>query len=748
MPRYTAAHWGVYEIEDKDTLRPIASDPAPSRIGRGWVSAARDPGTRILSPAIRKGWLEGDHGAARSDDAYVEVTWDEAIAHAARALKTVRDSHGNQAIYAGSYGWASAGRLHHAQSQMRRFLNLIGGFTSKRETYSHGAAEVLWPHVTGLTNDQMQQQMPSWPLILRHASLVVAFGGISARTAQINSGGTSTHGLPAVLGELGAKTLNISPQRSDLAGAEWLPIRPGTDTALILGLCHTLLVENLADQAFLTRYTSGWPEFRAYLDGADGVEKSAHWAAPICDINAETIRELARKMSREQTLIAMSWGLQRADHGEMPIWSGLALAAMLGQIGQPGLGYAFGLGCVSSVGQPSRQDRRWPGIPATPNPVTDFIPVARITDMLEGPGTSYRYNLQTRTYPEIKLVYWTGGNPFHHHQDLNRLDAAWRNPQTVIVQDHSWTATARRADIVLPCTTPLEREDIMMHRSDPSLFSMQPMAKPMGNALNDQEIFRRLAAAFGQEEAFTDGRSEEGWLRWMWDRMQDREPGLPQFDAFREMGRFDLPNSDASYTLFEAFIADPDANPLATESGRITLFNTAIAQAGLPDMPGHPAFFPAFETLTQAPDGALHLISPQPDTRLHAQNDWGTEAQADKIDGREPCALHPDTAAARGITDGMVVKLWNSRGATLAGARLTRDIRPDCIALATGAWYDPMKIDGETIDLAGNPNVLTRDVGCSELSQSNSAHTALVFVEPWSGHAPKPRTGRPPRFVD
>ena len=162
---------------------------------------------------------------------------------------------------------------------MRRFLNLIGGFVGARDTYSHAAAEVLFPLIAGRSNDAMQAEMPSWPLIAEHAGLIVAFGGISPRTAQINSSGTSTHETRHWIDRLKGKLLNISPQRSDLPQAAWWPIRPGTDTALILGLCHTLLVEGSVREDFLKRYTSGWPEFRAYLEGADGTPKTADWAA-------------------------------------------------------------------------------------------------------------------------------------------------------------------------------------------------------------------------------------------------------------------------------------------------------------------------------------------------------------------------------------------------------------------------------------------------------------------------------------
>lgn len=744
--RYTSAHWGTYVI-DGDRLRPLDDDPNPSRIGQGWVSAARNPKTRILSPCVRRGWLAGDKGATRADDSFVEVSWDRAVALAAREVERVRTEHGNGAIYAGSYGWASAGRFHHAQSQLRRFMNLAGGYVSSRNTYSFAAAEVLLPIVTGMDVGEFENRATSWPLVAEHCELLVAFGGISGRTAQITSSGTTRHEVEGWLSRLKARVINVSPRRSDLAGSEHLSIRPGSDTALMLALCHTLLTEDLHDQAFVSKYTSGWATFRAYLLGAGGAATSAEWAAPICDIPAPTIRTLAREMAAKRTMISVAWSLQRGDHGEQPLWAGLALAAMLGQLGRPGTGFSFGYGSTTPVGRPTRL-HRWPSVPQGQNIVQDWIPVARIADMLLRPGDTYVYEGETRTYPHIRLVWWAGGNPFHHHQDLNQLCLAWARPETVIVQDHSWTATARRADIVLPATTPLERADIMMNKQDPTLIYMSPMFKPMGQSQDDHQVLRAVAAELGFEAEFTQGRDTEGWLRWLWTEAIAAAGAagvaLPEFDKFREVGRFDMPDAYEEKILFEAFVADPTHHPLATESGRITLFNERVAAMDLPDCPGHPTWLPPQEAPDGPDAGSYYLISGQPETRLHGQNESGSVATADKIAGCEPCYIHPGVAKRHGVTDGDILLLSNARGACLAGVRIDAGIREDCVALATGAWFDPFVMDGRAIERSGNPNVLTRDAGCSRLSQGNMAHSAVVCLERWIGPLPGRRVMVPP----
>ncbi|QQM30082.1 molybdopterin-dependent oxidoreductase [Martelella lutilitoris] len=751
MP-YTAAHWGSYRIDrETGTLLPVEGDPQPSRIGKGWASASRDRDSRVMKPAIRKGWLEGDGGAGRSGDRYVEVSWDEALRHCAGELTRVRETYGNGAIFGGSYGWSSAGRFHHAQSQMRRFLNLAGGFVGARETYSHAAAEVLFPHIMGLSNRAFQDEVTAMPSVSGACEIMLAFGGISPRTAQVASSGTSRHEVAPWLKNLAngkTRLISVSPRRGDLEKAEWWAIRPGTDTALILALCQEIIATGRANEDFLKRCTSGYDTFRDYLAGkTDGTAKSAEWAADICDIPADTIRETALELTEKRSLISMTWSMQRGDHGEQPIWAGLALAAIIGQIGLPGGGYAFGYGCTTPVGRPTRLIP-WPSLPQGINPVSDFIPVARIADMLLNPGSEYPYNGGTRSYPDIRLVWWTGGNPFHHHQDLYRLEKAWQRPETVIVNEHSWTATARRADIVLPATTPLERDDIMMNRRDPALIYMSALDEPMGEALDDHDIFARLAERMGFGEAFTKGKSSAEWLEHLWERAgkvaEAHGFALPDFETFKAEGRFDIPDEEEVRIALSAFAADPEGSPLATESGRITLFNEKIAAMGLADCPGHPTWMPPVEWLGAAEDGMLQLISGQPDTRLHSQNDRGSESLSDKVHGREAAYLHPETARANGLAEGDIICLSNQRGACLAGLRFDDGLRPDCVFLPTGAWYDPQIVDGVLLEVHGNPNALTIDKGCSGLSQGNIAHTCLVRVEKWDRPLPALSIDRPP----
>jgi biotin/methionine sulfoxide reductase len=758
--RFTSAHWGSYRADgDGASLRltPLADDPKPSVIGDGWLDAVRDADTRIAAPMVRKGWLEQRDRASRNADSFIEIGWDEALDLAASELKRVASTHGNGAIYGGSYGWASAGRFHHAQSQLKRFLNTIGGYVAAVDTYSHAAAEVLLPHLTGMTNRVFQDEMTSWPLIADHCKLMVCFGGITGRTAQITSSGTSFHEVESWLARAhanGMRIVNIAPNRSEISAqldADWIAPRPNTDTALMMGLAHCLLTQGLHDLAFLDRCCVGWPALEAYLTGAeDGTPKTPEWAGAITGIEANRIRTLAHDMAANPTMIALSWGIQRAHFGEQPLWMGLSLACMLGDIGKPGLGFGFGYGSTTPVGRSIRY-MAWPSLPQGRNGVRDFIPVARVSDMLLNPGGVYTYNGAVRTYPEIRLVYWAGGNPFHHQQDLHRLEEAWTRPETVIVNDIWWTATARRADIVFPVTSPLERADIMMNRRDPSLIFMENLIEPIGGSRDDYDVFRGLAERLGVHEAFTQGRSQEAWLRELWREaveaaMQDGVD-LPDFDVFRRLGRVEVPEVRRNWLQFEAFVADPAGHPLKTRSGRIEISSATITSFGIDDCPGHPVWREPIEWLG-SPDaeGMVHLVSGQPMSRLHGQLDNGPVSRANKVAGREAVYLHPSTAAAYGVTDGDAVLLENARGRALAGAVLTDNVRPNVAWIATGAWFDPQLVDDVVIDVHGNPNTLTIDIGCSGLSQGNSAHTTLVRISRWAGPLPEVEAHRPPQI--
>lgn len=760
----TSTHWGVYDVVVENGrvtgMLPFEHDPDPSPIGQSLVDGVTAP-ARIRRPAVRKSYLENGPASRerRGRDPFVQVPWDEALKLVADELERVITQFGNEAIFGGSYGWSSAGRFHHAQSQVHRFLNSIGGYVGHVGTYSLGAARTLLPRIL-MDMDDMRAQQTAWVELERHCELVVAFGGIPAKNAQVNGGGASQHELrPSLqrLAKAGVAFVNVSPLREDLdaaPGAEWMPIRPNTDTAFMLAIAHTLIAGQLHDQRFLERYCAGFEQFRAYVMGeSDGVPKDPRWAAAICDVSAEKIVVLARRMAARRTMINVAWALQRGDHGEQPYWLGITLACLLGQVGTPGGGFALAYG-PSNVEGANARTFSGPRVPQGANRVKAFIPCARIADMLESPGASYDFNGAARTYPDIHFIYWAGGNPFHHHQDLNRLVGAWRRPDTIVVNEQYWNANAKMADIVLPATTMLERDDIGSASRDRFMIAMKRAIDPVGESRDDYDIFTALAERLGAKEKFTEGRSAAAWLRHLYDvareRARDYDLSLPPYEAFWSEGVIEMPPPEEPAVMLKAFRRDPDANKLPTPSGKIEIFSSTIASFGYDDCVGHPAWYEPAEWLGSplAARFPLHMISHQPATRLHSQYDHGSVSRAAKIAGREAITINPRDAAARSIRDGDVVRVYNDRGACLAGARVDDAVMPGVVVLPTGAWYDPL-VPGEigTLEKHGNPNVLTLDKGTSKLTQGCIAHTALVEVEKFEGDVPPITAFDPPSFV-
>ena len=299
----------------------------------------------------------------------------------------------------------------------------------------------------------------------RRHELVLAFGGMALKNTMVAGGGISQHverGAMARRRRRGCEFVLISPLRDDLpdGGRRGMDAPSRHRHRADAGAGAHAGGEGLHDRAFLDRYTVGWPVFERYLTGeSDGQPKDAAWAAAITGIAADTIVALARRAAGRRTLVIVSHSLQRAEHGEQPVWMGVVLAATLGQIGLPGGGYAYSLGAIGYYG------RRDNAVPAdacrkAATASRDFIPVARIADMLLNPGPPIATTARRPTYPDIRLVYWAGGNPFHHHQDINRLRKAFAQVDTLVVHEIGWTATARHADFVLPATMTLEREDI------------------------------------------------------------------------------------------------------------------------------------------------------------------------------------------------------------------------------------------------------------------------------------------------
>jgi trimethylamine-N-oxide reductase (cytochrome c) len=534
--------------------------------------------------------------------------------------------------------------------------------------------------------------------------------------------------------------------------------RPNTDVSMILAMCYVLYKNDMYDKKFVRKNTVGFDKFIDYVLGKeDGIEKTPEWAEEICAVKAEAIERFAKTLAKERTMIMGGWAIQRAEHGEQVPWAIVTLSSMLGFIGLPGGGFGFGYH-EGSGGSPKHQAVGLSGISSNISTKGPWdtqkginIPVARIVDMLNNPGTEIDYNGKKVKYPDVKLVYWTGGNPFHHHQDRNGMIKAWKKIETFIVNEPFWTATARMADIVLPATTEVERTDIEV-LGDYSLrgyVGMNQLIKPVGESKDDYEIFRELSKRFGLEKEYTDGKTQMQWIQGFYEDAMKKAKEMklpmayPSFEEFWEKGYLGFPKptkESMQWVKMADFRKNPRRNRLGTPSGKIELFSKTIDKMNYKGCRGHVTWFEPNEWLgsPKAKIFPFHLLSPHPKYRLHSQLNNTALRHVYEIKEREPISIHPVNAKAKGIKNGDIVRVFNSRGEILAGALVTNHVSIDTVRIHEGAWYNPLNpAEEKTLCIHGDVNVLTQDIPTSKLAQGSSANTALVDFEKYTGVAPK-----------
>ncbi|EFC9755307.1 trimethylamine-N-oxide reductase TorA, partial [Escherichia coli] len=367
-----------------------------------------------------------------------------------------------------------------------------------------------------------------------------------------------------------------------------------------------------------------------------------------------------------------------------------------------------------------------------------------IVDALENPGGKYQHNGKEQTYPNIKMIWWAGGGNFTHHQDTNRLIKAWQKPEMIVVSECYWTAAAKHADIVLPITTSFERNDLTMtgDYSNQHIVPMKQAVAPQFEARNDFDVFADLAELLkpGGKEIYTEGKDEMAWLKFFYDAAQKgaraQRVTMPMFNAFWQQNKLiEMRRSEKNeqYVRYGDFRADPVKNALGTPSGKIEIYSKTLEKFGYKDCPAHPTWLVPDEWKGTADEKQLQLLTAHPAHRLHSQLNYAGLRKKYAVADREPITIHTEDAARFGIANGDLVRVWNKRGQILTGAVVTDGIKKGVVCVHEGAWPDLEN----GLCKNGSANVLTADIPSSQLANACAGNSALVYIEKYTGNAPK-----------
>ena len=704
--------------------------------GRAYLRRQYHP-DRLLYPLKRVG--------GRGEGKFVRISWEQALDLVAGQMQRVKEKYGNEALFV-PYGTGSYNQLN-GSNTARRLMNLFGGCLGIYNSYSWGAINIATPTVYGtlVTGNQRQDWLNS--------RYIIMWGWNPAEMRD----GTNSDYFVKLARENGAKVVCIDPRHSLSAAAladEWIPIRPGTDTAMMSAMACVMLTEGLYDADYVRTHCVGWEalqmpaglenaeSYSDYLLGVrDGIPKTPQWAEAITAVPAEIITRIAREYAtRKPGVLYQGYGMQRRAYGEQVVRAGCVLAAISGNVGISG-GWASGLGTQAPEGGPF-----WTVFPAGDNPVKTSIPVflwseacLRGHELTPAEGVIGSPHLKT----DIKLIYAVATNCLiNQHADVNRSAAILKDESKVefiVVQDNFLTPTAKFADVVLPACTQFETWGVEDGWKYGDEVILQPkLVEPPGECTSDYRICADLAERLGFGEAYTEGHDEKAWVEWCLDRFREtRFPDLPSLETFMDqnLGAYSKPVTQPAIA-FADFRRDPQKYPLNTPSGKIEIFSKTLYEMGRPDeIPAVPKYIPEWEdpfttagSKTPVPEDSavekypLQAIGHHSLARVHsthANNDWLQEAFPQRI------FINPRDASKRGIRDGVLVRVWNALGELVIPARLTKRILPGVVDIPQGAWWNP---DADGVDHGGNINVLTSH-RWTPLAFGSTQQTIRVEVE-------------------
>lgn len=737
------------EVKDGQIVRVLPDNTGDDSIGTQQIRACvrgRSIRHRIYNPDRLKTPMRRRPGTKRGEGMWDEITWDEAYDEIASTMTRLIKDYGNESIFlnygTGTLGGTITRSWPPAQTPVARLMNTIGGYLNHYGDYSSaqiaGAASY---HYGGWIGSNSFDDA-------KNSKLQIMFGNNPLETRM--SGGGETFVTQQTKKEFNVRTIVVDPRYSETAqgiGDMWVANRPGTDAALVAGIAHTMISLDLHDQEFLDKYCQGFDEdhmpegipegnsYKSYILGLgpDGIEKTPEWAAKITGVPAATIVQLGREIGAASPVaITQGWGPQRHANGENQARAIFTLSALTGSIGVPGGGTGeregkFGLQMANPF--------------ATDNPIETSISVFGWTDAIErGPElTALRDGVRGKDKLDtgIKMIWQYAGNALtNQHSDINRTIKLLEDDslcEMIVVIDNHMTVSARYADILLPDVSNAEQLDVIQQGSAGNMgYSIvaDQVIEPLYNCKTTYEMMTGIAKRLGVEQEFTEGKTQEDWVRQVVDESRENVPELPEFDDLRDMGVWKVKGE--SYIGLQDFRNDPVANPLGTESGKIEIFSKPLWEMSktweLPEgdrITALPEHLDTWEGATEAKTNTefpLQVIGHHYKQRTHSSYgnvDWMKEAHPQVV------WINPLDAKDRSIVNNDWVEIFNDRGRLQIQARVTSRIAPGVLSVPQGAWFKP---DKDGIDQGGSVNTLT-SWHASPIAKGNAQHTTLAQLK-------------------
>ncbi len=695
-------------IEPYEDFRPCVR-------GYAYLKRVYSPG-RLKTPLKRS----GRRGAGKFDP----ITWDEALDIVADKLLHTKSAYGASSILCvGSSG--APGRLHNAASVFR-LLNMFGGYTGRWGSASAEAAYFAARATYGVkptahTRDDFIS-----------SKLVLLWGWNPAETVQ---GSDTTYHL-VLAKESGTRFVAIDPRFTNTAALladEWVPIKPGTDTALVLAMSYVIVRQGLQDQAFIDTHTIGFEAFKDYLLGKeDRIVKTPDWAESITGVSAATIENLAAQYAtcRPAALIP-GFGPGRTAHGEQFHRATAALAAITANIGIHGGSPAC---CeIPAVGvTPGANIQSSTLIPIGTNPVEADGLSGENRALMPRRRSEFRVNTshlwdailhgKRRGFPaDFKFLYVVCGNPLNQYPNVNKGVKALKQLDFMVVHEQFMTATAKFADIIFPVNTHWERNDLMRPwLGGTYFFSAGKVIDSLHESKSDLQICSELARRLGLEKY--DEKSEEKWIDQIVRSSADTADAISDYSEFKK-GKIHPFKGAVKRVAFQKEIEHPELYPFPTPSGKIEIFSQRLADLNDPEIPPIPKFMAGWEGKMDplSERYPLQLITIHFKTRAHScfyNVPWLKELEPHQL------WINVSDAGQRGIKNGDVLRVFNQRGEVRISAYVTQRIVPSVVSMGEGTWYGP---NNQGLDLNACANVLTRDR--SSPGGALATNTCLVEVE-------------------